>query len=319
MKKILWLALFVLCISSFASAATRLEFPGAFYGDASPSGAYAVNIPGVGVKTHLGTFPVPGGDSILFVRMTEVGEFKFAGQSQTGRGTWEWTQSKGYTLLTTLACGVSPVIYDLQGVLHISNCSIGSQGWRFVTDAGVLMTGDQTYADAARNVWEWSTYLDLTIGQGGNGGAVAIRPGDRRVIEPGDCRFIRVAHIGTKFSAAINEFPLHRLVILVFDESELVNFPKDTTIAPTPAPVPTPTPTPAPSVKPAAVQVNAFTLTKAANLPDGTVFELVDPNNPQLGTRIRAWVQNGSIFFSIDYPGAGVGLLGQTGAQRPVR
>jgi hypothetical protein len=131
------------------------------------------------------------------------------------------------------------------------------------------------------------------------------------VLEPGDCRFIRVSHVGTKFSAAIMEFPLNREVILWFDESELPKFPIDP-----PKPVPPP---PTPGTKQAAVQVNVFTLTKAANLPDGTVFDIVDPNNPQLGTRIRAWVQNGSIFFSIDYPGAGPGLEGETHAQRPVR
>jgi hypothetical protein len=83
--------------------------------------------------------------------------------------------------------------------------------------------------------------------------------------------------------------------------------------------VPPPPPPEPVSVKPAAVSVDKFTLTPKANLPDGTVFEIRDPNNPQLGTRVRAWVVNGSIFFSIDYPGAGAGLLGQTGARRPVR
>jgi hypothetical protein len=85
------------------------------------------------------------------------------------------------------------------------------------------------------------------------------------------------------------------------------------------APPPPPPPPPAPAVKAAAVTVDKFTLTPKANLPEGAVFEIHDPNNPQLGTRVRAWVVNGSIFFSIDYPGAGAGLVGQTGARRPVR
>jgi hypothetical protein len=80
-----------------------------------------------------------------------------------------------------------------------------------------------------------------------------------------------------------------------------------------------PPPPPAPTVKAAAVTVDKFTLTPNAKLSDGTVFEIHDPNNPQLATRVRAWVENGSIFFSIDYPGAGPGLAGKTGARRPVR
>jgi hypothetical protein len=80
-----------------------------------------------------------------------------------------------------------------------------------------------------------------------------------------------------------------------------------------------PPPPPASKIQAATVTVDRFTLTPKASLPDGTVFEFHDPSNPQLATRVRGWVEGGSIFFSLDYPGAGPNLLGRTAARRPVR
>lgn len=71
-------------------------------------------------------------------------------------------------------------------------------------------------------------------------------------------------------------------------------------------------------LKKAEITVDAFSLSAANKLPDGTLIEFHDRENA-LGTRARIWVEDGSARMSIDYPGAGPGLKGETGARRPVR
>lgn len=66
------------------------------------------------------------------------------------------------------------------------------------------------------------------------------------------------------------------------------------------------------------VTVDACDLSPANKLPDGALLEFHDRANA-LGTRVRVWVEDGSARMSIDYPGAGPGLKGETGARRPVR
>jgi hypothetical protein len=72
------------------------------------------------------------------------------------------------------------------------------------------------------------------------------------------------------------------------------------------------------ALKKCEVTVDAFALSPANKLPDGTILEFHDRENA-IGTRARVWVENGSARMSIDYPGAGPGLKGETGARRPVR
>jgi hypothetical protein len=90
----------------------------------------------------------------------------------------------------------------------------------------------------------------------------------------------------------------------------------DTPQPPTPVPV-EPAPVRCP-FKPASVVVDTFTLTAFNRIADGEVFTFHDGANPN-GARVRAWVVNGALFLSLDYPGACPNLAGQTGLRRIVR
>lgn len=96
-----------------------------------------------------------------------------------------------------------------------------------------------------------------------------------------------------------------------------------TTLLPVVAPPAPPIVVPPPpgrlaSLVPAAVTVDTFALSPMNKIADGDVLVIHDPNN-SIGTRVRVYVQGGSMFITIDYPGAGANLLGSTGAKRMVR
>ncbi|HAM23208.1 MAG TPA: hypothetical protein DCQ04_13260, partial [Actinobacteria bacterium] len=146
--------------------------PGGWYADARCDGEFAcIRFDSTVVETHLGLFTAP--ERILFPRITTVGGFKMAGQgNQTDRAI-EWTQAGGWHTYAFKACGVSPVIYDATGRLLASDCGvgIGSQGFRFISPSGSLVTGDASYQPSdGIELYEWT---DL-----GNGWRFGQGPGD---------------------------------------------------------------------------------------------------------------------------------------------
>jgi hypothetical protein len=64
------------------------------------------------------------------------------------------------------------------------------------------------------------------------------------------------------------------------------------------------------------VQVDSFTLDELKN---GKEFVGHDPQNPSIATRCRVWVENGSIYMEISYPGLGPTYVGKTGKYRAVK
>ncbi len=238
------LALVLLATPAFA-APTRIEVPGGWYGENLPGGEYAVAVPAsLQVVMHTGTIAMPPNTGLgpLYMRVSNVGGFKFAGQSHGSFETLEWVN--GAWEHRAPACGVSPVIYDLTGLLHISDCSIGSQGWRQIADNGDLITGDATYSSATLKLFEYTTHGGISIGQGPESGCIAVRGADRRVLEPGDCRFVRFNMAGDRLAVTMVKLGEHKTVLLWFDIADLSGFPLD--VPPVPVPV-TPPPPPAPS------------------------------------------------------------------------
>ncbi len=196
----------------------RLEFPSGWYADALPSGEYAVLIPNQHVLTHLGPIPFTDADrQPLFIRVSAVGGFRFAGQSWHSTDTVEWHGS--WRIIPRTPVGVSPVIYDLGGTLHISDGSIGSQGWRYATSTR-LVTGDETYQPtaAAPSLYEWTDLSSsgdtVVVGQGEEGGAWLWDGTQHRELVSGDCRFIRAHRTGN--SVAISTWRIGGSTVIIF-------------------------------------------------------------------------------------------------------
>lgn len=247
--------------------------PGAAYCDALPSGEYCALVIGSHIETHLGRIPLPPRESYgpLYLRCSNVGGFKFAGQAHdTGNpAAWEYRDGE-WRAYGPPCCGVSPVIYDALGILHISDCSIGSQGWRYVdrdgTPEGRLVTGDASYGPVF-GLSEYSRYAGFTIGQGHDSGGVLVWDGlFLHVLSPENGRFVRVQ--GSSDQVAIAFWAPNGAVIVHATLAELRALPLAgrSTPAPTPPPVPLP-PVPPPTPEPASMpEIPSSEITRAVSM-----------------------------------------------------
>ena len=229
------------------------RFPGALAAVALPSGEWAVAFPGSHIQTHAGRIDRPvgvaGAFDISYLDITTVGGFKIAGQAQCephspNRGTWVWENGQ-WTQLSTEAPGTYPVMFDRNGHLHIATPERnGSQGWRYVSDDGDLVSGDDTLNAQRRvglalglsDIWEYTHLGGVCIGQGETGCDVIV-DGARRRLEDGDTHFIRVRHAAGTWAVGITKLAQGEACVGWFTRGQLAGLPT-VTLAPAPAPQP---------------------------------------------------------------------------------
>src|SRR5262245_50487675 len=129
-----------------------LTFPGGGHADALPGGEFVVTY--YDGRRHMDTHVrrVTYADPVshpLHPPLPTPKGLPLHGQDHDNPHiTPEWTQAEAppWHLWPETPHGVSPVIYDANGLLHISNGSIGSQGWRYVEQGtGRLVTGDESH------------------------------------------------------------------------------------------------------------------------------------------------------------------------------
>jgi len=191
---------------------TRRTFHGGWYCDSLPSGEFAVLFPQREIVSHFGAHILPPGEpwGIGYLRITATPVFKFAGQahSTTNPACWEFDGGRveQWGSFPPPCVGVSPCIYDLQGTLHRSDGSVGSQGYRYVendgTPAGRLISGDATYGPF-HNLSQYTQLApDLWIGQGMDGGVQTWDGTVNRLLEDGACTFIRANRDGEAVAIA---------------------------------------------------------------------------------------------------------------------
>lgn len=229
-------------------------------GDYLPTGEFAVNRPNDGVATHLGMLPFPPGETggLLFPVITNVGGFKIAGQcNSTVRGAAVWYSGAWHDDVR-LPVGTKPCIWDNFGALVVNDGSAGSQGYRYVTPANVIKTGDQTYA-ALNGINEW-TDLSITqdrslmVGQANWTYAVILWDGTHhRLIEAVNGRFVTAHRSGDLVS--LTYMTPGAAVLLSATVAELLTLPiyEPQPIPPDPIPTPEPPepiPTPEPEPEP---------------------------------------------------------------------
>lgn len=223
----------------------RRVIPGAWYGDHLPTGEWCAIVPTIGVSSHLGLDPLlPPGEpwGVGFIRCTAVNGFRFAGQahSTTNPAVWEWdSDDRAWEAYPPPACGVSPVIYDRGGLLHRSDCGpgVGSQGYRYVTDQNVIISGDATYGPWY-GLFEYTDLGDgLWIGQAAyDGGGVQVWDGTTlRQLEPGDCRFVRANRAGDVVALAFTR--PEGVVLIQTTMAKLRALPPVTAIEKVPGPI----------------------------------------------------------------------------------
>jgi hypothetical protein len=241
---------------------TRKDFPGGWYCDARPNGAYAVTYDAHHrVETHAGWLTPP--ERVLYVRLSsDGGHLVGVGHGETHK------EYKDQALLGDLSnhwmvvgpvCGPSGVIFDAHNVVVKSDCGpgVGTQGYRYATSTG-LVTGDATYSPKhGVDLHEWTDLgHGYRVGQGPNDNGAWFYDGALyHEVIVGNARFVRAHLVGDRVSIAcyiaVNGQPPDAVIVwatidelkappgvasprLPVPDSEIPNVPPE----PTPEPMP---------------------------------------------------------------------------------
>ncbi len=203
-------------------------FPGGWYADARPHGEFVVLMPDSHLETHAGRLPLPFGMNLLFPRVPpEPHPYAVAGQLHRDPQNAEWKPDTGWRKVGP-SYGVSPVIYRA-GVLHQNVPANGSQGFRYVDDAGRIWTGDETYHRPDLQVHEYTVLSGgIVVGQDSRSErAIIVGPdGVRRVWTDGRPRFIRASRDGDRIALAAWREARRDAYILWLTVDEIAQLPK---------------------------------------------------------------------------------------------
>jgi hypothetical protein len=276
----LLISLLLLCAVP-ASAATRIDVPGCLYADSLVSGQYAATVKDTHIATDRGPVDLPPGGNALYLQRAADGR-RFAAVGNLDDRAYEWDGSAWSS--PGMAFGVNAVIYDVRDVLRIAwgpGTPTGSQGWRYLNDVGNLVTGDESYADPANHLWEYTIRGDVRCGQGGDeNGLQCLVRGRRVLVEPGVIRFIRFRRTGEELALAWVRQDTASCGLLWLSVGELETYPTYTVPGSTLPPVEPPTPPVEPPAQEPASLLDAVKAERAK--VDG------QPTNAQLGAMLNA-------------------------------
>lgn len=215
----------------------------AWYGEAEPDGSWAGLFVGKEVLSNLHSIPLESWGNTLFLRKHGP---KLACQGHSDGRNHYFDGVTWHDIGPSY--GVSPVAFAPDGSVVQNTVEFGSQGIRWIDEQGVH-TGDATYVHPTiPGLYEYTTHGDITIGQGGAGGAVGVVAGKRVRIADGDCTFIRFNRVGDACAIAI--VVPGGLTLIWATKDELLNLPLDIfpPVAPKPVPIPEPPPKETPKV-----------------------------------------------------------------------
>lgn len=138
------------------------------YCEGLPSGAYIFNLPGVGVDTPQALLPLPGDNtSATFCRISEDGR-KIICQGQEDNAAWVWDGRWEKT--GQLVWGTDGTIFGQNDVPAVNDSQLKWQetgGLRWLRSDGLIINCSLTYYDGSRELFQYTDYGDVAIGQGG--------------------------------------------------------------------------------------------------------------------------------------------------------
>jgi hypothetical protein len=172
-------------------------FPGAWYGDALPSGEFAVLVPGKPLQTHAGPVALPEEDKAFGPTFLKISPTKdrFFGCKHAGVGApvlFEYLFLPRQWWAHPTATGRA--VYDTHG--NILDTLPAGYGY-FDTDLNIPISRIQTY-EQKFGLNNWCKVGSLYIGQGhDDGGVLVVLPGSiPRVLDTGPCSEINAHRDG---------------------------------------------------------------------------------------------------------------------------
>jgi hypothetical protein len=256
----------------------RTVIPHGWYVDVDGvDGAYAALITDTHIQTATGTIPLPNNppENVLYVRAFGG---KVCGVGNRSDLAWEWDGA--VWIAYQLISGVSPCIYDLYGHLLLAPTSVGSQGYRYVDEANLPVSGDDTYNSATplaqsyglEGLWEWTKQGDLFVGQNSADECVIVGPIGRRLLDSKVSRFIRFIRSGDRCAVGIWHPEENHAEVITFAVADIASLPIEDLTPPEP-PIDPPDPPEVPVLVYDFTDVQKFADTRWAQLPHGTRLE----------------------------------------------
>lgn len=216
-----------------------------WYGECETDGSWAGLVPNQHVLTNERQIDLTPEGNPLYLR--KRGKM-LAGQGGNDGQTHNWKWDGNQWVQLGWSYGVNTVAFDPAGNVVENIPAYGSQGIRWIDEAGVH-TSDQTYGPGEFNLSQFTTHGDITVGQSYDDGAIAVVNGKRYLLHPGYTVFIRFNRDGDNL--AISIVTPAGLVLMWLTKDELLALPVDAPQAPQPEkkpeqPKPEPKPEPTP-------------------------------------------------------------------------
>ena len=218
------------------------------FGDCRPDGRFAVNVPGVAIKSERGDIPLPDPAGLDYIRL--AASLKLAGTGQSNGTVWEWDGA--HWTDRGPSYGPHAVIYDAADQLRIVNTVIAYQatgGYRYVDPAShQIVSVHDSMGTAADGIREFTDCGPFIVGQGQDGGAVLKFKDDgiHRLLASGNADFVNASFDGTTAAITVVNDAAHSTALMFASVEELRALPPVVTPAPAPTPDPPPAPTPEP-------------------------------------------------------------------------
>lgn len=226
---------------------------GAIYGDCDLGGNFAYLVPEIDVTVNKSIhkeLPIFDGhkENVLFLRW---GDGILGGQGASDKSGIAWVNKGPEWIDLGKTFGVNPIafspekLYIVRGLQDVDVYSykgqkieliasikkqIGTQGIRYIDNRGEIITGDSTY-DGSKNplidLAEYTLLDSVTIGQSYVDGAIIAYQGLRKVIEPGNCRFVRAYRLDGQIAVGITKLSENKVVFKWFLLNEISSFPDE--------------------------------------------------------------------------------------------
>jgi hypothetical protein len=283
-------------------------FTGGTYIDATEFSHVAV-IWGSHLETSQGRVELPFGQNVLDVSLAADG-IRFAGKGHDGPvkdQAVEWLGAVPWRVRGP-AHGSRACIYDARDDLVIATYSpdpngLGTEGWRYLNDAGALVPGNQSLVAVpdGRGIWEYIEHGGITIGQGGKGPhgedpVIAMHGGKRYVLYDGQNYNIKFRLYGDLIVAAWWAVHLKSSALLRIHVADLAQFPEqqfEPIIIPPDPPIDPPIDPPDPPIDPPdppdPEQPDMDTVLVAIKGPGGKYARADEPNTGPWGHIGAGW------------------------------
>jgi hypothetical protein len=239
----------------------REETFGGWYGDNLFTGDYVSLLAGHSIKLNNQlTIALPNGEDTLYLKMYLFNnEILLAGKGgRTGSCYIKQLGERDWINLGPVNGDVNPIVFngpylficrnnfrvDRYNLIDLSlsfvlTQAIGVNGIRYFDENSTPHTGDETYngsLDPSINVAQYTRLfhpsLPIIVGQGYNGGLIAVTSHGRFQIEPGAVNFYQAYRQGNNFCVTCVKQLENKTVFLWFDYDELIKFPPEGHIKP---------------------------------------------------------------------------------------